>query len=86
MSTKVIVSAIDTQNGGVNVHIKRFIFDELCDEQNTSITYKELFDGFVSGTSIEEALYYMYILDEEINCHLELEDFTFEVHYFDPCD
>ena len=80
MSTKVIVSAIDTQNGGVNVNIKRFISGELCDEQNTSITYRELFDGFVRGTSIEEALYYMYILDEQISCHLELEAFEFEIH------
>lgn len=80
MSTKVILSAVDTQNGGVNVHIKRFIFGELCDEQNTSITYRELFDGFVRGTSMEEALYYMYILDEQINCHLELEAFEFEIH------
>lgn len=80
MSTKVILSAVDTQNGGVNVHIKRFISGELCYEQNTSIPYRELFDGFVPGTSIEEALYYVYILDEQINCHLELEDFEFEIH------
>ena len=80
MSTKVILSAVDTQNCGVNVHIKRFISGELCDEQNTSITYRELFDGFVRGTSMEEALYYMYILDEQIGCHLELEAFEFEIY------
>lgn len=80
MSTKLILSAVETQNGEVNVHIKRFIYDELCDEQNTLISFRELFDGFVPGTSMEEALYYVYILDEQINCHLELEPFEFEIH------
>ena len=85
MSTKVILSAVDTQNGGANVNIKRFISGELCYEQNTSITYEELFEDFDFRDSFEDALFYMYILDEQISAYLEREDFDFEINYFDPC-
>ena len=80
MSTKLIVSAIDTQNNVVNVNLKRFNYGVLVFEKNTSISYEELFEGFGPETSMEEALFYVYI-----NSHLELEDFTFDLQYNDPC-
>ena len=85
MSTKLIVSAIDTQNNVVNVNLKRFNYGVLVSEKNTSISYEELFEGFGPETSMEKALFYVYILDEQINSHLELEDFTFDLQYNDPC-
>lgn len=85
MSTKLIVSATDTQNEGLIVRVETHYNGHMESYFTESISYEELFRNWMIPRDFHYALFWKYVLDHQIDASLEREDFDFEINYFDPC-
>lgn len=85
MSTKMIVSATDTQNEGLIVRVETHYNGHIESWFTESISYEELFRDWMIPKDFDNALFWKYVLDHQINANLEREEFDFEINYNDPC-